>query len=258
MPFVKLAPDGTAFRYPYTVEELKADNPNVSFPSPLTEEDVLPFGVRDVLTTPPPNIDYFFNAYPKAVEGVNGWIEEWEIFPASQEEIDARIGSQEAGVRAERDRLLTESDWTQVPDAVNAGADIDAWADYRQQLRDVSKQQGFPWEVEWPEPPALVPPELRIDYRAFYNALLVSPAYAAIRSRALSSPPVLASCLEFVAAISDAKSGRPNQGAIQTCINLLCMAAQFGQPELAALAEVMQVGNVGLVYTLPDFDPEAP
>jgi len=55
-----------------------------------------------------------------------------------------------AQVRAERDRLLAESDWTQVPDAP---VDSTAWADYRQALRDVPQQAGFPNDVTWPEQP---------------------------------------------------------------------------------------------------------
>ena len=53
-------------------------------------------------------------------------------------------------VRKERDRLLAESDWTQVPDApVNQAA----WATYRQALRDVPEQAGFPEDINWPQIP---------------------------------------------------------------------------------------------------------
>lgn len=53
-------------------------------------------------------------------------------------------------LRAERDRLLAESDWTQVADApVNQAA----WASYRQALRDVPQQAGFPDDVVWPTKP---------------------------------------------------------------------------------------------------------
>ena len=55
-----------------------------------------------------------------------------------------------AQVRGERDRLLANSDWTQVPDAP---VDSTAWADYRQALRDVPQQAGFPNDVTWPEQP---------------------------------------------------------------------------------------------------------
>ena len=52
-----------------------------------------------------------------------------------------------AEIRTERDVKLTESDWTQVVDApVNQAA----WATYRQALRDIPEQAGFPNEVNWP------------------------------------------------------------------------------------------------------------
>ena len=55
-----------------------------------------------------------------------------------------------AEVRTERDAKLTESDWTQVADAP---VDQAAWATYRQALRDIPDQAGFPTEVNWPIEP---------------------------------------------------------------------------------------------------------
>lgn len=54
-------------------------------------------------------------------------------------------------VRAQRDKLLAASDWTQLPDV--ALSDKTEWATYRQELRDVSQQEGFPFNVIWPQPP---------------------------------------------------------------------------------------------------------
>jgi hypothetical protein len=54
-------------------------------------------------------------------------------------------------VRTQRDRLLAASDWTQVADAP---VDQAAWATYRQALRDIPQQSGFPENVEWPVDPA--------------------------------------------------------------------------------------------------------
>lgn len=55
-----------------------------------------------------------------------------------------------AEIRKERDAKLTESDWTQVADAP---VDQTAWATYRQALRDIPSQAGFPNEVVWPIEP---------------------------------------------------------------------------------------------------------
>jgi len=54
-------------------------------------------------------------------------------------------------VRSERDKLLAATDWTQVADAP---VDQSAWANYRQALRDLPEQEGFPQEVVWPNPHA--------------------------------------------------------------------------------------------------------
>jgi len=64
---------------------------------------------------------------------------------------DQRQLEQEAEeVRTQRDALLSQSDWTQVPDAP---ADQAAWAEYRQALRDLPEQDGFPTEITWPQIP---------------------------------------------------------------------------------------------------------
>jgi hypothetical protein len=53
-------------------------------------------------------------------------------------------------MRRSRDALLAASDWTQVPDAP---VDQVAWATYRQALRDITAQAGFPEQINWPEAP---------------------------------------------------------------------------------------------------------
>ena len=52
--------------------------------------------------------------------------------------------------RTHRDALLSQSDWTQVPDAP---VDQSAWAEYRQALRDLPQQAGFPTDIDWPTKP---------------------------------------------------------------------------------------------------------
>lgn len=53
-------------------------------------------------------------------------------------------------IRARRNALLAASDWTQLPDAP---VDQTAWAAYRQALRDITEQEGFPANVIWPTQP---------------------------------------------------------------------------------------------------------
>lgn len=57
---------------------------------------------------------------------------------------------QAKSVRADRTKRLADSDWTQIADST---ADKQAWAGYRQALRDITSQAGFPWTIDWPEQP---------------------------------------------------------------------------------------------------------
>ena len=54
-------------------------------------------------------------------------------------------------VKIQRNKLLALSDWTQLPDVPQATKDL--WAPYRQALRDIPNQEGFPHEIEWPKSP---------------------------------------------------------------------------------------------------------
>ena len=57
---------------------------------------------------------------------------------------------QAKSVRTSRNDKLKECDWTQITDAT---VDKTAWATYRQALRDITKQIGFPWTIIWPKTP---------------------------------------------------------------------------------------------------------
>lgn len=57
-------------------------------------------------------------------------------------------------VREDRAQALAQCDWTQVPDAPLTAEQKSAWVAYRQELRDLTTQEGFPWNVTWPTKPA--------------------------------------------------------------------------------------------------------
>ena len=59
----------------------------------------------------------------------------------------SKDAEQATNVRNQRTQLLSDSDWTQIADST---ADKTAWATYRQALRDVPLQAGFPWTIDWP------------------------------------------------------------------------------------------------------------
>ena len=56
---------------------------------------------------------------------------------------------------AKRNQLLLESDWTDLPVRQEAmtSAQKTAWATYRQALRDITEQEGYPWDPAWPVKP---------------------------------------------------------------------------------------------------------
>ena len=62
----------------------------------------------------------------------------------------SKDAEQAKSVRASRNDKLKECDWTQIPDST---ADKSTWAVYRQALRDVTSQAGFPWTIDWPVQP---------------------------------------------------------------------------------------------------------
>ena len=65
-------------------------------------------------------------------------------------EIESEKNKIKEEIRNKRDQLLTETDWTQIPDVPT---DKEAWANYRQALRDIPQQEGFPENIEWPQKP---------------------------------------------------------------------------------------------------------
>jgi hypothetical protein len=126
--------------------------PNVSFPLNVADAD-LPNGVVRVHAVAPPA---FNPTTHKPVQQsspvlVNGrWQLGYTIAALSAGETQERNTALAAEVRAERGAKLAASDWTQVADApVNKAA----WAAYRQALRDITGQPGFPLSINWPDEP---------------------------------------------------------------------------------------------------------
>jgi hypothetical protein len=59
----------------------------------------------------------------------------------------------ESEAREKRDKLLAETDWTQMPDSPLSDEQREAYRIYRQELRDIPSQAGFPASITWPELP---------------------------------------------------------------------------------------------------------
>lgn len=91
-------------------------------------------------------------AFRDGVIQVDGkWYTKYSVADMDADGIAAVDAQQSKSIREERNHKLTSSDWTQVDDAP---VDKVAWAKYRQALRDVPMQSGFPWDIVWPTEPS--------------------------------------------------------------------------------------------------------
>jgi hypothetical protein len=145
-----LVKDNAVVKYPYTFTDCIRDNPKTSFPKSPSESVFAEFGVLPVREVAQPSVDHTKNIVWGTPVFNNGWEQVWVVEDATAEQIAERTSSQASSVRSERNRLLEASDWTQLADS---SADKSSWASYRQQLRDITKQAGFPFSVTWPVAP---------------------------------------------------------------------------------------------------------
>ena len=109
-------------------------------------------GVCPVEYADAPDYDPYTQALPEPTLAIEeGWCMVSWGDPVDRTDIDlTALGDIR---RATRDRLLTACDWTQLPDSPLDETAKAAWATYRQALRDVPAQDGFPLTVNWPEAP---------------------------------------------------------------------------------------------------------
>ena len=133
----------------YTLVQLRRDNTNISFPKVIPDEmladyDVYPCARTDRPTYDPMTEQCFDAGFEQDAEG--NWAQGYSVEPLEQE-------IAERNVRSRRDGLLQETDWI-VSKSYEAGEPVpDAWVSYRQSLRDITAQEGFPYSVTWPTKP---------------------------------------------------------------------------------------------------------
>jgi hypothetical protein len=146
-----LIENGAVKQYPYGLGQLKAANPLTSFPTQANDEMLASYGVQRVFFSTPPTItDTQVLEEGTPVFADDRWTQVWAVRDMTAEEVASRDEGRAASVRAERNAKLSASDWTQVADAP---VDQAAWAAYRQALRDITAQAGFPWTIDWPVAP---------------------------------------------------------------------------------------------------------
>lgn len=149
--------------------EFRAMHANTSFPNVLTAELLDSMGADPVLEGPQASGGTVYQySQRQGVEEINGkWYTKYALGPTfvDTEDKDGKVttaaeheaaykaakdAEQAKRVRDDRTKRLAETDWTQLPDAP---VDTQAWAAYRQALRDITAQAGFPWDVLWPISP---------------------------------------------------------------------------------------------------------
>ena len=140
--------------YPYSVQQLKLENKNISFPQNLTDEILKNWGVYKVEQ----KLSGFEDDYTKDVLEVEPtlsgsvYVQTYEVTDADEFTVNKRKEVKWNEIRDTRNNLLKESDWTQFADSPISGSKLTEWQTYRQSLRDITNQEN-PFEITWPELP---------------------------------------------------------------------------------------------------------
>ena len=156
-----------------TQGEIRRSMPNTSLPRVWTSSICDSLGIDPVLAAPAPAASGEYKVVSRngVVQDAHGnWVEAYverdmfadyvdedgvTVTKASQEEAYTATKDAEAATaaRATRDGLIASCDWMAIK-AFEAGTAVATeWATYRQALRDVSAQEGFPNDITWPEKP---------------------------------------------------------------------------------------------------------
>lgn len=147
-----LTKDVQVVAYPYTIDQLRTDNPNTSFPIGITLDQLAEFGVFEVQQTQRPAVDWFTqNCNDSTLVFENGvWKQTWSISQATPEETLDRENIAKEDNKQEAMRLLAETDWVVMPDVPLKNKD--EFIAYRTIIRSVAINPVI--SVEWPTKPS--------------------------------------------------------------------------------------------------------
>ena len=137
----------------YSPERLRIDEPGTSFPETISQNILTEFNVFPLTIDSKPTITFEQNAVLQDPVFENGqWVQHWDIVDLDSNTIQEKYDRLAGDIRTLREQYLQETDWTQgkdIPDTVS-----NLWKTYRQELRDITNQPGFPFNVVWPQRPA--------------------------------------------------------------------------------------------------------
>ncbi len=149
----------TITTYPVSASDVRARFPNVSFPSnldSLSAADLAEYGVVSVVNELRPSYDEKTQTLVEGAPVLNAgvWRQTWNVSSLSAELIATKLALREHTQRTRRDQELQSCDWV-VTMHKELGTTIPAaWKTYRQELRDVPSQAGFPDNITWPTKPS--------------------------------------------------------------------------------------------------------
>lgn len=154
-------------------QEFRAMFPNTGFPAQLTEAIINDFGGDVVFEGPQASGGTVYQySQRQGVEQIGGkWFTKYVLGPvftdttaedgtvttAAQHEAAYKAqkdAEQAKAVRVDRDKRLADCDWRVIKHLELNQNIPGAWEVYRQALRDIPQQPGFPWTVTWPEQPS--------------------------------------------------------------------------------------------------------
>ena len=127
----------------YSIEQLRRDNPNTSFPESISTELLAKYDVFPCARPAVPDYDWLTSRI------IDGDFTKSETGEWSQGYVVERLPEAEAAsnIRMARDGRLQQTDWMALSDVTMPPE----MASYRQALRDVTLQAGFPYSVVWPD-----------------------------------------------------------------------------------------------------------
>lgn len=111
--YIKIS-NGQIETYPYSITQLRRDNPTVSFPASPTEQDLAQWGVYPVAVTPRPDHNQISQSVDEGVpQQVAGrWQQTWVVRAATSQELQQRTEAIVSSIKAERDRRTQEGGYS--------------------------------------------------------------------------------------------------------------------------------------------------
>lgn len=142
--------------YPYSIQQLKLDNPNTSFTPTISDELLKDYSVYPVEKRNKPDTDDYTKDVIEVTPILSGstYVQTYELHDASEYTVQKRLEVQWGEVREKRNKLLSESDWTQFQDSPISDTKLTEWQTYRQTLRDITTTQTDPFDIIWPPKPS--------------------------------------------------------------------------------------------------------